>query len=120
GPSQRQSTRCACRLRQCNLTNQIVAHPDPLPAKSGERETSLATKSENVRATVDFLNHSPHFAGSGSTYFVISSISAMSSALSVQDTAFTFCSTCSTRVAPAMTLATCGCAASQEKASSSR
>ncbi len=52
-------------------------------------------------------------------YFVISSISAISSALSVQPIALTFCSTCSTRVAPAITLETCGRAASQEKASSS-
>ena len=52
-------------------------------------------------------------------HFVIPSISAISSALSVQPIAFTFCSTCSTRVAPAMTLETCGRAASQEKASSS-
>jgi len=51
--------------------------------------------------------------------FVILSISAMSSALSSHETAFTFCSTCSTRVAPAITLDTCGRAASQENASSS-
>ena len=52
-------------------------------------------------------------------YFVILSISAISSALSAQPIAFTFCSTCSTRVAPAMTLETCGRDASQENASSS-
>ncbi|MEY9182250.1 hypothetical protein ABIA41_003685 [Bradyrhizobium sp. USDA 313] len=50
---------------------------------------------------------------------VILSISAISSALSFQAIAFTFSSTCSTRVAPAITLDTCGRAASQEKASSS-
>ena len=37
----------------------------------------------------------------------------------LQPIAFTFCSTCSTRVAPAMTLETCGREASQENASSS-
>ena len=41
-------------------------------------------------------------------YFVTASISAKSSALSVQSIAWTFCSTCSTRVAPAITLETCG------------
>ena len=56
----------------------------------------------------------------GNGYFVIPSISAISPALNVQPIAFTFCSTCSTRVAPAMTLATCGREASHEKASSSR
>jgi len=35
-PPQRKSTRRACRIRSCNLTPQIVAHPNPLP--SGERE----------------------------------------------------------------------------------
>ena len=40
-PSQRKSTRCACRIRQCNLTSQIVAHPDrkgdpTSPRKRGE------------------------------------------------------------------------------------
>jgi hypothetical protein len=51
--------------------------------------------------------------------FVIPSISANPSALSVQSMAFKFCSTCSTRVAPAMTLDTCGRDASHDNASSS-
>ena len=59
------------------------------------------------------------FAGT-TTYFVIPSTSASSSALKLQPIAFTFCSTCSTRVAPAMTLDTCGRDASQENASSSK
>src|SRR6266404_1623997 len=71
-------------------------HPDPLPARGGEREKKQAYP------------------------FVILSISARSSALSAQSIALTFCSTCSTRVAPAITLATCGREASQENASSSR
>jgi len=41
-------------------------------------------------------------------YFVVTlSISAISSAFRLQPIALTFCSTCSTRVAPAITLATC-------------
>ena len=60
------------------------------------------------------------FARPGMTnYFVIVSISASSSADSFHSIALTFCSTCSGRVAPAMTLETCGCEASHEKASSS-
>src|ERR1700760_1139386 len=51
--------------------------------------------------------------------FVIASMAAISSALKAQSIVFTFCSTCSTRVAPAITLDTCGRDASQEKASSS-
>src|SRR4051795_2818435 len=50
---------------------------------------------------------------------VILSISASSSTLSAQSIALTFCSTCSTRVAPAITLETCGREASHENASSS-
>src|SRR5438445_8867792 len=50
---------------------------------------------------------------------VILSISARSSALSCQPIALTFCSICSSRVAPAITLETCGRDASQENASSS-
>src|SRR5579884_826906 len=50
---------------------------------------------------------------------VIRSTSAISSAESSQFTALTFASTCSGRVAPAITLATAGRAASQENASSS-
>jgi len=50
---------------------------------------------------------------------VILSISAVSSALSVQPVAFTFASICSGLVAPAMMLPTVGRAASQENASSS-
>ena len=53
------------------------------------------------------------------SHFVIRSISAISSGVSVQPTALTFCSTCSGFVAPAITLDTCGRAASQENASSS-
>ena len=52
-------------------------------------------------------------------YLVIPSISAVSSALKLHPIALTFASICSTRVAPAMTLATCGREASHEKASSS-
>ena len=48
---------------------------------------------------------------------VILSISARSSLLSAQPAAFTLASICSGRVAPAMTLATVGRAASHEKAS---
>jgi len=48
------------------------------------------------------------------------SISCNSSVLNAHSTAATFCATWSALVAPAMTLATAGCAANQENASSTR
>lgn len=56
----------------------------------------------------DDAEHKPPW----SYFFVIRSISAISSAVSFQPMALAFCSTCSALEAPAITLETCGRAAS--------